>query len=89
MPGYPPRNCDIAPVPWGFQSSQEDIPWIIMVGKTASWGDRTVEGAWPWVLNWKMRECLTSGPSQFGRLSTHWGSQEEGAEGPHFAGWHG
>lgn len=57
-------------------------PWVILVGKTTGWGDHTVEGAWPWVLNCEMRQQPTSGASQFGGLSTHWRSQEEGEGGP-------
>lgn len=33
-----------------------------MVGKTASLGDQIVKQAWFWVLNCKMRKCLTQGP---------------------------
>lgn len=71
---YPPGNCN---VPW-LPVQPGRHPWIILVGKTTGWGEHTVEGAWPWVLNCEMRQQPTSGPSQLGGLSTHWRSQQEG-----------
>lgn len=76
---YPAGNRD---VPCGFQSSQEDIHGSSWLGRQLAGGTTLLRGAWSWVLNCKMRQQPISGASQFGGLSTHRRSQEEGEGGP-------